>query len=99
MIRVSCGKNGFIKICDICCRGFEMAAKKNKTKVKNSNLLEIPEIERMKILKDLRESFKQKIVEAKMWKSLLELENIVINGQTIYCGADSLKGFYLDNKL
>ncbi len=37
-----------------------MAAKKNKTRVKSTNLLEISEIERIKILKDLRESFKQK---------------------------------------
>ncbi|MGB9853524.1 MAG: hypothetical protein ACPLRY_01760 [Candidatus Bathyarchaeales archaeon] len=74
-----------------------MTSKKNK--IKNSNLLEISDVERMQILKDLKESFRQKIVEAKMWKSLLELENIVINGQTVYCGADSLKGFYLDNKL
>ncbi|MGB9959218.1 MAG: hypothetical protein ACPLKQ_01690 [Candidatus Bathyarchaeales archaeon] len=76
-----------------------MAAKKNKTRVKSTNLLEISEIERMKILKDLRESFKQKIVEAKMWKSLLELENLVINGQIVYCGPDSLKGFYLEDKV
>lgn len=59
-----------------------MTSKKNK--MKNSNLLEISDVERIKILKDLKESLRQKIMEAKMWKSLLELENIVINGQTVY---------------
>lgn len=70
-----------------------------KAKIKSSNLLKISDGERIKILKDLKESFRQKIVEAKMWRSLLELENIVVNGQTVYCETDSLKELPFDNKL
>ncbi|MEM2911072.1 MAG: hypothetical protein QW146_01030 [Candidatus Bathyarchaeia archaeon] len=70
-----------------------------KAKRKNSNLLEISDVERIKILKDLKESFRQKIIEAKMWNSLLELESIVVNGQTVYCETDSLKGLSFDHKL
>lgn len=69
-----------------------------RTKRKSNNLLEIPDVEKIKILKDLKESFRQKVVEAKMWQSLLELENIVVNGQTVYCETDSLKGLSFDHK-
>ncbi|MEM3640897.1 MAG: hypothetical protein QXH37_03105 [Candidatus Bathyarchaeia archaeon] len=62
-------------------------------KSKNQDLLEISDAERAKILKEVKNNLRQKIVEEKMWRSLLELENLVINGETIYCEKDRLTGF------
>jgi hypothetical protein len=73
-----------------------MASRSKKSK--NQNLLEIPDVERIKILKEMKESLRQKIIEAKMWKSLLELENLVINGETIYCEGNRLTGFSFERK-
>jgi hypothetical protein len=67
-------------------------------KSKNQNLLEISDVERVKILKEVKDSLRQKIVEAKLWKSLLELENLVINGETVYCEKDCLTGFSFEHK-
>jgi len=67
-------------------------------KSKNQNLLEISDVERIKILKEVKDDLRQKVVEAKMWKSLLELENLVINGETIYCEKDRLTGFSFERK-
>lgn len=67
-------------------------------KSKNQNLLEISDVERVKILKEVKDSLRQKIVEAKLWKSLLELENLVINGETVYCEKDRLTGFSFEHK-
>jgi hypothetical protein len=69
-----------------------------RKKSKNQNLLEVPAVERMNILKEIKENLRQKIVEEKLLKSLLELENLVINGETIYCEGDRLTGFSIERK-
>ncbi|MEM3641268.1 MAG: hypothetical protein QXH37_05050 [Candidatus Bathyarchaeia archaeon] len=64
--------------------------KKNGTK--ENDLLKLSDVERMKTLGSLKEGLKQKIVEAKMWHSLLKLENLVINGQTVFCETNTFEG-------
>lgn len=63
---------------------------KNK---KSQNLLELPNPERLKLIKELREKLQQRIIEEKLWQSLLETENIFINGNTVYRMGEQLCGF------
>jgi hypothetical protein len=79
--------------------GIKMASKKSckrplrKNGTKENDLLKLSDAERMKTLKTLKESLKQKIVEAKMWNSFLKLESLVINGQTVFCETNTFEGF------
>jgi Mg2+/Co2+ transporter CorB len=57
---------------------------KNKKKSKKLNLLEMSEVERYKLIKAVRENLQQKIAEAKMWQSLLDTENLTINGEIVH---------------
>ncbi len=50
----------------------------------------------MKILKEARENLRQQVVEARLWKNLLEVENLTINGRTVYSGNERLTGFSLE---
>jgi len=70
-----------------------MTRKKKKTQ---KNLLEVPDSEKMKILKEARENLRQQVVEARLWKNLLEVENLTINGRKVYSGNERLTGFSLE---
>ena len=73
-------------------KGIEMGSKNKK----QLNLLELPNPERVKIIKEVREKLQQRIIEEKLWQSLLDAENIVINGNTIYRMGEQLCGFSLN---
>ena len=60
---------------------------KNKEKLKKLDLLEMPNPERIKLIKEVREKLRQKVAEAKLWQSLFEAENLTINGN-IVCRED-----------
>lgn len=68
---------------------------RNKKKLKKLNLLEIPNPERNQLIKEIREKLRQKIMEAKLWKSLLEVEDLTINGDVVYKSNQPLKGLSL----
>jgi hypothetical protein len=70
---------------------------KNKEKLKKLDLLEMPNPERTKLIKEVREKLRQKILEAKQWQRLLEAENLTINGNIVYEENQQLSGFYLRN--
>jgi len=55
---------------------------KNEKK-KKPNLLEMPDSERVKLIKEIREALQQKAAEAKLWHSLVEAENLTINGKIL----------------
>ncbi len=67
-----------------------------RKKKNQKNLLELPDSEKMKILKEARENLRQQVVEAKLWKNLLEVENLTVNGRTVYRGNEKLTGFSLE---
>ena len=67
-----------------------------RKKKNQKNLLELPDTEKMKILKEARENLRQQVVEAKLWKDLLEVENLTVNGRTVYRGNEKLTGFSLE---
>lgn len=67
-------------------------------KCKTIDLLEMIDSERIQIIKKVREEFKQKIAEIKLWQWLLDVENLTINGNLIYGGYGQLTGFSLDEE-
>ncbi len=72
---------------------------KNKKKLKKLDLLEMSNPQRIQLIKEVRENLRQKMAEAKLWQSLLEAENLTINGKIICREDEQLGRFYLDNKI
>jgi len=64
-----------------------------KKRHKRKDLLKVPDVEKIRLLKEIRESLQQRLMEAKLWQSLLEVENLTINGNTVYKGDEPLSGF------
>ena len=72
---------------------------RNKKKLKKLNLLEMSNHERIQLIKEIREKLRQKIIEAKLWQSLLETEDLTINGNVVYRENQQLTGFYLRHRV
>jgi len=68
---------------------------RNKKKLKKLNLLEMSNHERIQLIKEVREKLRQRITEAKLWQSLLEAENLTINGTVICQENESFRGIIL----
>ena len=69
---------------------------KNKKSQKKINLLNMSDIEKSKVLRELRQNLRQKIIEAKLWQSFINAENITINGETIQWKNIDLKGLTIN---
>ncbi|MGQ9743822.1 MAG: hypothetical protein ACUVQW_04300 [Candidatus Bathycorpusculaceae bacterium] len=68
------------------------------SKNKNSKKIDIskmPKNERIKLLREVKEKLREKIIEAKLWQSLVEAETVTINGKTVFLEQESLKGLQL----
>jgi len=52
---------------------------RNKKKLKRLDLLEMSNSERNQLVKEVREKLRQRITEAKLWQSLLEVKSLTIN--------------------
>ncbi len=50
---------------------------------KKIDLLEVPDAKRIQLIKEAKETLKEKVIEAKLWQSLIEVENLKINGDMI----------------
>ena len=72
---------------------------KNKKKLKKLDLLEMPNPERTRLIKEVREKLRQKMAEAKLWQSLFEAENLTINGNIVCREDEQISRFYFDNKI
>jgi hypothetical protein len=68
---------------------------KNKKSHKKINLLDMPDSEKIKTIQELKQDLRQKIIEAKLWQSFVNAENITINGETIQWKTIDLKGLTL----
>lgn len=66
--------------------------KKTRTKI---DLLKVPNSERPKVIKEIKQSLRQAIIEAKLWNAFLQCETVTINGQAVLSSADSLNGFLM----
>jgi len=71
-----------------------MTKNKNKNK-KKPNLMDMPDPEKLKLIREAREKLQQKAVEAKLWQSLVDTETLVINGNTVYRASEQLNGISL----
>jgi hypothetical protein len=65
---------------------------RNKKKPKKLDLLEMPNLERMRLMKEAAESLRQKIMEAKLWQSLTASDDLTINGDVVCRAGQPLKG-------
>jgi SET domain-containing protein len=66
-----------------------LRSRKNPKKI---DLLEVPEAKRVQLIKEVKETLKEKIIEAKLWKSLVEIEDLNVNGDLICMPNGSLSG-------
>jgi hypothetical protein len=57
---------------------------RKRNKPSKIDLLEMPDCERIKLIRAVRESLRQKAVEAKLWKSFLETDDMTINGEQVH---------------
>lgn len=72
--------------------------KRNKN-LKKVNLLELSDIEKVKFIRAVKENLRQKAIEAKLWQSFVETDDLTINGKKIQCSQMILKGISLGNQL
>jgi hypothetical protein len=76
-----------------------MMALFGKKKTKKIDLLEMSEPERTRLIVEVKESLRQKAVEAKLWQSLTETDNLTINGKSVQGEDLQLKGLSVEDLL
>jgi hypothetical protein len=76
-------------------RGTQMRARNKKKKKKKLDLLEMSNLQRIQLIREVKTKLRQKIMEEKLWQQLLEAENLTINGNAVYRENQQLSGFYL----
>ena len=64
----------------------------NRKKSKKIDLLEMSNVEKVKFIKAIKESLQQKAVEAKLWQSFVESDNLTINGESVHSDKTQLTG-------
>jgi hypothetical protein len=69
---------------------------RNKKKQKKLDLLEMSNHERMQLIREVGKNLRQKIMEAKLWQSLIEAEDLTINGDVVCNSSQQLKGLKLE---
>jgi ABC-type Fe3+-citrate transport system substrate-binding protein len=65
---------------------------KNKKKLKKLDLLEMSNPDRMRLMKEIGETLRQKIMEAKLWQSLTAADDLTINGDVVCKSSQQLNG-------
>jgi hypothetical protein len=70
-----------------------------KKKSRRIDLLEMSESERIKLILEVKESLKQKAVEAKLWQSFMQADDLTINGEQVQCDDVQLKGLSIEDLL
>jgi len=66
---------------------------RSEKNLKKINLQQMSDCERIQLIKEVREKLQQKSTEEKLWQSLVEVENLTINGSIIYREGQQLTGF------
>lgn len=72
--------------------GFRKKRRSNKI-----NLLEMSEQEQSELVSEVRTRLRQRALEAKLCQSLLEAEELTINGQVVYESSQPLEGLSRDD--
>ena len=60
-----------------------MSTKKKNLKPKKVDVLELSNSKKARLLKEVKENLRRKLVEARFWQSLAEIERVTINGYKI----------------
>jgi len=68
--------------------GFRKKQKSNKI-----DLLEISDQERFELIREIQVKLQQRALEAKLWQSFVETEELTINGNVVYESSQPLEGF------
>ncbi len=69
----------------------------NKKQAKKPNILELSDPDKVRLMKEAREQLKQTVIEAKLWQSLLAVENLAVNGSMVINEKHRPGGFCLEN--
>ncbi|MEM1540094.1 MAG: hypothetical protein QXJ07_01755 [Candidatus Bathyarchaeia archaeon] len=69
-----------------------MAVKNGKTRRK-IDLLDMSDAERTRVIEQIKQNFQRSISEARLWKTLLQYDELTINGQVIFSNDIPLEGF------
>ncbi len=67
--------------------GFRKKQKSNKI-----DLTEMSEQERFELIREAQVKLRQRALEAKLWQSLVESEELTINGNVVYQSSQPLEG-------
>lgn len=67
--------------------GFRKKQKSNKI-----DLTEMSEQERFELIREVQVKLRQRALEAKLWQSLVETEELTINGNVVYQSSQPLEG-------
>jgi len=70
-----------------------------KKKNRKIDLLEMPTTERIKLIRKVKENLRQKAIEAKLWQSFMQADNLNINGKEIRMEDLPLKGLSINDIL
>lgn len=62
----------------------------SKKKSKKLDLLAMPDVEKYKLIKAVKENLQQKVAERKLMQSFLDSESLTINGETVHCEENQL---------
>lgn len=65
-------------------------------KQKKIDLMELTVDERAKMISCIREKLREKMLEEKLWNSLLGMESVTLNGRQIFQEINQLSGLCLD---
>ncbi|MEM1565600.1 MAG: hypothetical protein QW510_00725 [Candidatus Bathyarchaeia archaeon] len=68
-----------------------MSAKDKKTQRK-IDLLELSEGERVKIIEEIKRSLQRSLSEAKLCRSLIQCNTVVVNGRVVFSAESPLEG-------
>jgi hypothetical protein len=66
--------------------------KRNGNKAKKINLLDISDEEKLRMIGKIKQNLRLRTAESKLWQSLLEVDNLTVNGQKVICEEDQLTG-------
>lgn len=67
-------------------------AAKNKKMQRKIDLLALSDVERARVIEQLKQNLQKSINEARLWKTLLQYEVVTINGQVVFSSDNPLEG-------
>jgi len=71
--------------------GNNMATKDKKTS-KKIDILELSDAERLRVIEQIKQRLQKSVNEAKLWRALLQYEELKINGQVVFSSTNPLEG-------